>query len=59
MLIPSRSVLQDGGAGFDLCVASKQCVSTGGMGMGAGWSWGVGKLLVCTITCSELFFLSL
>lgn len=59
MLIPTGSVLEDRGAGFDLCGASKQYPSTGGLGMGAGWSWGVGKLLVGAITCSELFLLSL
>lgn len=59
MLIPTGSVLWDTGAGFDLCVASKQCPSTGDLGMGAGWSCGVGKALAGAVTCSELFFISL
>lgn len=59
MPVPTGSVLGDRGVVFDLSVASKQCPSTGGLGMGAGWCWGIGKLLVGAITCSELFFPSL
>lgn len=37
MLIPTVSVVGDGGAGCDVHMAGKQCPSTGCSGLGVGW----------------------
>lgn len=58
MLIPTVSVLEDGGAGCDLRVAGKKCPSAGCMGLDAGWYWRGGKVLMGAVSCSELVLLS-